>query len=79
MIDANLPHGTFPVKTQDGDCEYKNNRKGNPGALWYSSQVHGCVQHLYLTKGKEANWDCRELGYAVKRSVQQRMAVVCKW
>ncbi|ESZ99230.1 oviduct-specific glycoprotein [Sclerotinia borealis F-4128] len=34
------PAGIFDVKTQDGDCQYKNDGTGNPGAVWCGDNGH---------------------------------------
>ena len=39
---VNYPAGTYPIKTQDGMCAYKNDGKGNPGALWCGDVAHSC-------------------------------------
>ncbi|CAJ2507826.1 Uu.00g090120.m01.CDS01 [Anthostomella pinea] len=79
LIHAELLHGTFAVKTQDGDCEYKNDGTGNPGALWCGGTAHSCREQADLRKGREADHYCAELGKSITGSVEQRAAVVCEW
>jgi hypothetical protein len=45
LRDAQSPHGTYDIKTQDGDCQYKNDGKGNAGAVWCGDQGHVCKEH----------------------------------
>ncbi|KAL8930404.1 MAG: hypothetical protein Q9208_000587 [Pyrenodesmia sp. 3 TL-2023] len=66
-IDFNRPPfraGTFSVKTPDGDCEYKNDGNGNPGALWYGDEVHSCKAHENKDKGwRKGDKYCSNLNF----------------
>ncbi|KAL2076239.1 hypothetical protein VTL71DRAFT_1182 [Oculimacula yallundae] len=57
-ISDEWPSGTFNVKTQDGDCQYKNDGKGNPGALWCGSTVHSCKEHAHKSQGLSGRMYC---------------------
>jgi hypothetical protein len=70
------PAGTYDVKTQDGDCQYKNDGKGNAGALWCGSTQHSCRAHPQK--------DTRKLCYDLAKqdgwgSIEHTPLVVCEW
>ncbi|KAH8665712.1 hypothetical protein BGZ60DRAFT_431904 [Tricladium varicosporioides] len=72
-----FPAGTFKIKTGDGDCEYKNDGKGNPGALWCNGKGHSCKAHRNKDKpnreGEKYCWDLMKknpsLGQTTHRGV----------
>ncbi|KAK8084140.1 hypothetical protein PG996_002921 [Apiospora saccharicola] len=78
-IKAHLPSGTFDVQTQDGMCQYKNDGKGNAGALWCGDTAHSCKEHADFRKGREGDVYCRNLSERVKGFVEQRAVVACEW
>ncbi|KAH0427967.1 hypothetical protein CcaCcLH18_09326 [Colletotrichum camelliae] len=69
LSNFQYPHGTFPLKTQDGDCEYKNDGKGNPGALWCGGKAHSCRAHP-----DGATKYCSELGAKITGKVEQHVS-----
>lgn len=72
-----IPGGvTVKVKTQDGDCEYKNDGQGNPGALWCGETAHSCRLH--------DNWETKSSCYGKLEgeggaAIEQKEAIVCEW
>ncbi|KAK7968654.1 hypothetical protein PG988_007727 [Apiospora saccharicola] len=78
-IKAHLPSGTFDVQTQDGMCQYKNDGKGNAGALWCGDTAHSCKEHADFRKGREGDVYCRNLSERIKGFVEQRAVVACEW
>ncbi|KAG9508283.1 hypothetical protein J7337_001847 [Fusarium musae] len=73
LKDNYFPAGTYDVKTQDGDCQYKNDGRGNPGALWCGDTVHSCKQHR---DRQRVTW-CR--GIDPPSQIQHVPMVVCEW
>ncbi|KAK8097499.1 hypothetical protein PG984_016638 [Apiospora sp. TS-2023a] len=78
-IKAHLPSGTFDVQTQDGMCQYKNDGKGNTGALWCGDTAHSCKEHADFRKGREGDVYCRNLSERIRGFVEQRAVVACEW
>ncbi|KAF5628951.1 oviduct-specific glycoprotein [Fusarium sp. NRRL 52700] len=73
LKDNYFPAGTYDVKTQDGDCQYKNDGRGNPGALWCGDQAHSCRQH----PDRQRVTYCR--GIDPPSQIQHVPMVVCEW
>ncbi|KAG5761505.1 hypothetical protein H9Q72_010396 [Fusarium xylarioides] len=73
LRDDHFPGGTYDVKTQDGDCQYKNDGTGNPGALWCGDQAHSCRAH----PDRRTFTYCRDLDKSAQ--IQHVAVVVCEW
>ncbi|KAF5549973.1 SGNH hydrolase [Fusarium napiforme] len=73
LRDNHFPGGTYDVKTQDGDCQYKNDGTGNPGALWCGDQAHSCREH----PDRQRVTYCRDLDKSAQ--IQHVPMVVCEW
>ncbi|KAF5707982.1 SGNH hydrolase [Fusarium mundagurra] len=73
LKDDHFPGGTFDVKTQDGDCQYKNDGTGNPGALWCGDQGHSCRAH----QDRRTFTYCSNLDKSAQ--IQHAAMVVCEW
>jgi hypothetical protein len=72
----NYPAGTYPIKTQDGMCAYKNDGKGNPGALWCGDVAHSCKS----SGDRSSVVECPDLG--AKQSwlyIAHIPVVTCEW
>ncbi|KAF4997636.1 hypothetical protein FGRMN_3668 [Fusarium graminum] len=73
LRDDHFPAGTFDVKTQDGDCQYKNDGTGNPGALWCGDQAHSCKAH----DGRRSFTTCNDLDKSAQ--IEHVPVVACEW
>ncbi|KAF5690636.1 oviduct-specific glycoprotein [Fusarium denticulatum] len=73
LKDDYFPGGTYDVKTQDGDCQYKNDGTGNPGALWCGDQAHSCRAH----PDRRTATNCRGLDPSAQ--IYHAAMVVCEW
>ncbi|KAF5561827.1 SGNH hydrolase [Fusarium phyllophilum] len=73
LRDDHFPGGTYDVKTQDGDCQYKNDGTGNPGALWCGDQAHSCRAH----PDRRTFTYCSDLDKSAQ--IQHVAVVVCEW
>lgn len=73
LRDDHFPAGTFDVKTQDGDCQYKNDGTGNPGALWCGDQGHSCRAH----PDRRTFTYCHDLDKSAQ--IEHAAMVVCEW
>ncbi|KAG5659943.1 hypothetical protein KAF25_003465 [Fusarium avenaceum] len=73
LRDDHFPGGTFDLKTQDGDCQYKNDGTGNPGALWCGDQAHSCRAH----PDRRTFTSCPDLDKSAQ--IQHAAMVVCEW
>lgn len=60
-------------------CEYKNDGKGNAGALWCSDTANSCRAHADMTVEVQVIKSCSELRKKIKEWVEQRAIVVCQW
>lgn len=77
--DAAYLGGTYDVKTPDGDCQYKNDGKGNAGALWCGGDGHICRAHDDMTQGSGAGNHYCDPGEDKTVQVQQHGIAVCEW
>lgn len=74
-----FPAGTFDVKTQDGDCQYKNDGNGNPGALWCGDKAHSCKAHANKDQ-RSGDVLCENLPKKSEdRAIIHRAVVACEW
>ncbi|KAF2191612.1 hypothetical protein K469DRAFT_720657 [Zopfia rhizophila CBS 207.26] len=78
-----FPAGVFPVKTQEGDCEYKNNGdKDNAGALFCGGkQMGSCKANADKDKSqRDGDKICDNLtGTGGRNEVTHRAVVACEW
>jgi hypothetical protein len=75
----NYPAGTYDVQTPDGMCQYKNDGRGNAGALWCGDKGHSCRTHEDFGKDKDAGISCRELGKKHSATLYHYAMIVCEW
>ncbi|KAL3428232.1 hypothetical protein PVAG01_01741 [Phlyctema vagabunda] len=77
---ARYPAGTFDVKTQDGDCQYKNDGTGNPGALWCGDKGHSC-KASHPVDDTSAWPTCSDLAerQGFDGLLEHLTVVVCEW
>lgn len=73
-----FPAGSFKFTTGDGDCEYKNDGTGNPGAVWCAGTdfAHNCIANTGLNKY------CDQLVKAntgEAKQITQRIVADCNW
>jgi hypothetical protein len=75
-LPMSFPAGTYDVKTQDGDCQYKNDGKGNAGALWCNDVVHPCRANV----DKDKRFTCDDLREKTGWPYIEHVPVgVCEW
>jgi hypothetical protein len=68
------PGGTFPLKLDGMDCEYKNDG-GNPGALWCNGRSDAIPCRMDLLKGVEKGKVCDQGLW----TIAQHPVVLCEW
>ncbi|KAL2070912.1 hypothetical protein VTL71DRAFT_13938 [Oculimacula yallundae] len=77
-----LPTGTFDFKIEgDGDCQYKNDGTGNPGALWCSGTAHKCRLIYHGPNDNHLDTvECTNLPNPGSRgNIKHREFITCEW
>lgn len=71
------PAGTYSLKVDNMDCEYKNDGKGNPGALWCKQRRYPieCFEEDKRT-AKDGATKCESEG---GEQIMRRPVVYCEW
>ncbi|KAH7392248.1 peptidase S8/S53 domain-containing protein [Phaeosphaeria sp. MPI-PUGE-AT-0046c] len=71
------PAGTYSLKIDNMDCDYKNDGKGNPGALWCKTLIKPiqCFEENMRT-AKDGATKCEPGG---GEQIMRRPVVYCEW